>query len=305
MAQRIHSLRGEETPRVVFFAFASCFGCQLQVTNKEAYLLDVLGQIDLRYWQLVSDAPLPQDFDIAVIEGAVTTEEAAQLLRQIRQRARVVVGIGACALTGGIPSMAGAGFEDYAHEVYGDALPEACGHMRVPASIKNYIDVDFEVPCCPVDFNRFVDVLQQALYGSNKLPVSTTLCGECKVNGTQCLYEQGHMCLGLVTRTGCGARCPKLGRACNGCAGLSPDCNVDAAYVVVEAFGQDLELFKQRLRLFNTCALDQAQEETNDDAEANAAAGGASTGKAGAGAAGKASTRVATRKSSKPARGQQ
>ena len=36
-------------PRVVVVGLASCFGCQLQITNAEAYLTDVLGQIDLRY----------------------------------------------------------------------------------------------------------------------------------------------------------------------------------------------------------------------------------------------------------------
>ena len=86
------------------------------------------------------------------------------------------------------------------------------------------------------------------------------MCGECKVNGTQCLYEQGQICMGLVTRTGCGARCPGLGRACNGCAGISPDCNLESAYAVVESFGQDVDVFKQRLRMFNAGALDLEKE---------------------------------------------
>lgn len=41
--------------RVVVVGLASCFGCQLQITNDEAHLLDVLGQIDPRYWQLASE----------------------------------------------------------------------------------------------------------------------------------------------------------------------------------------------------------------------------------------------------------
>ena len=51
-------------PRVVVVGLASCFGCQLQITNAEAHLLDVLGQIDLRYWQLASSDPMPEDFDL-------------------------------------------------------------------------------------------------------------------------------------------------------------------------------------------------------------------------------------------------
>ena len=34
-------------PRVIVVGLASCFGCQLQITNAEAYLMDVLGQIDV------------------------------------------------------------------------------------------------------------------------------------------------------------------------------------------------------------------------------------------------------------------
>ncbi len=260
MARNAISLRGEGIPRVVFFGFASCFGCQLQITNKEAYLLDVLGQIELGYWQLVSNEPLPQEFDVAIIEGAVTTTEARDLLTEIRARAKAVICIGSCALTGGIPGMAAQETKKHAAQVYGKKLPSACGKVIAPSSVANYIDVDFEVPCCPVDFYTFVDVLQRALYGSNKTIPTTTMCGACKINGTQCLYEQGQICLGLVTQTGCGARCPKLGRACNGCAGLSPDCNLESAYEVVESYGASVEVFKQRLRIFNAVALDVQAE---------------------------------------------
>lgn len=261
MADYVASVQGKALPRVVFFGFASCFGCQLQVTNKEAYLMDVLGQIDLGYWQLVSNDPLPSSFDVAVVEGAITTQEACDLLLEIRSRARVVIGMGACALTGGIPGIANNRVEECAAQVYDESLPSICGRLISPASITNFIDVDFEVPCCPVDFSWFVDVLQRALYGSNKTVASTTLCGACKINGTQCLYEQGEMCMGLVTRTGCGALCPRLGRACNGCAGISPDCNLESAYEIVQSFGQDVALFKQRLRLFNAGALDAASDD--------------------------------------------
>ena len=93
--------------RVVVVGLASCFGCQLQITNDEAHLLDVLGQIDLQYWQLASSAPEPEgDVDVVVIEGAVTTEESRRCVERWRERARTIITIGACAVTGGIPGMA-------------------------------------------------------------------------------------------------------------------------------------------------------------------------------------------------------
>ena len=77
MSERESVTDAPRAPRVVFAGLASCFGCQINITNIEEHLLAVLGQIDLAYWQLTSSAPMPDEFDVAVVEGAVTTEEAA------------------------------------------------------------------------------------------------------------------------------------------------------------------------------------------------------------------------------------
>jgi len=37
-----------------------------------------------------------------------------------------------------------------------------------------------------------------------------------------CLLDQGMICLGPVTRGGCGAACPKAGMPCTGCLGPTP-----------------------------------------------------------------------------------
>ena len=163
-----------QPPRVVVVGLASCFGCQLQITNVEEHLLDVLGQIDLRYWQLTSSEPMPDAFDVAVIEGAVTTVEAEETVRQLRERAGAVIAIGACATTAGIPGMAASGFSERPGQVY-DLVPEACGDMVAPQPVGSVIDVDFEVRTCPVDSLDFIDVLQRALYGSNKAVPTRTM----------------------------------------------------------------------------------------------------------------------------------
>lgn len=240
-------------PRVVVVGLASCFGCQINLTNAEAHLMDILNQVDMRYWQLTSSDSLPEDFDIAIIEGAVTTEEARATVKMLRERAKTVITIGACANTGGIPGIAaeGAGLEANTACVYGDAVPTAAGAMCEPAPVKAHIAVDYEVPCCPVEPLAFAQVLHHALYGSNAQQLTSTLCGECKRNERGCFYEGGVLCLGMVTRSGCGARCPSLGRPCKGCAGVSSDANVDGARNVSASYGVDADRFDEVLSIFN------------------------------------------------------
>lgn len=240
----------QKTPRVVVVGLASCFGCQLQITNQERYLTDVLGRFDLEYWQLASSEPMPEDFDVVIIEGAVTTQEALEQVKELRERADAIITIGACAHTAGIPGLASTNFDEHLSRVY-DTLPEACGTPIAPRAVKDVVDVDFAVLSCPIDFYEFAQVLSAALKGSNRARRSTTMCNECKRQENACFYPQGEICLGLVTSGGCMAKCPTLGRPCMGCRGLSPKANLESARASVERFGLPSEEFDRKLSVFN------------------------------------------------------
>lgn len=242
--------RNKAVPRVVVVGLASCFGCQLQITNQEHYLQDILGRIELVYWQMTSSEPLPDEFDVAIIEGAVTTDEAVETVKMLREKAGALITIGACANTAGIPGMAASGFEARSAEVY-DTLPLACGEMIAPRSVHEVVDVDYRVLCCPIDFYEFASVLSTALHGSNHKLRSTTMCNECKRRENVCFYPQGEVCLGLVTNGGCMARCPSLGRPCSGCRGLSPEANIASARETVDRFGLSVAEFDKKLEMFN------------------------------------------------------
>lgn len=237
-------------PKVVVVGLASCFGCQLQITNVEQHLLEVLGQIDLRYWQLASSDPMPEEYDVAIIEGAVTNEQAEKTVRTVREKAKKIIAIGACAVTAGIPGLAADGFLHRPSQVY-DRIPKACGDMMSPRPVSAVVPVDYVVRACPIDSHDFIDVLQRALYGSNKAYGSSTMCGECKCNESTCFYSKGVMCLGMVTTAGCGAKCVNLGRPCNGCRGLSADANLSSARAAAQRYGVDPERFDEAVRLFN------------------------------------------------------
>ena len=240
-------------PRTVVVSLASDFGCQVQMTNIEDDLLAVLGLIDLGYWQLASSGHMPEEYDVAIVEGAVTTSEHVQILKDVRQKASVVIAIGACAVLGGIPALASSGeLEDRVGCVYGDdGALVACGRLA-PAGVSSVIDVDYRVPGCPIDTSEFIAVLQRALMGlSDRLPTQP-MCAACKMAENECFFEHGQVCLGLVTRSGCGARCISLGRPCSGCRGLAEDAHPAAARAIYIAAGFGEDALVDRYRLYNT-----------------------------------------------------
>lgn len=238
-------------PRVVVVGLASDFGCQVQMTNIEDHLLDVLGLIDLQYWQLASSGHMPAEYDVAIVEGAVTTEGHVELLERIRETASAVMTIGSCANTGGIPALANITDLDARYAaVYGDGVAVARGRIA-PRPVDAVIHVDYHVPGCPIDMAEFVSVLSRALQGlKDRVPVDP-MCAVCKTKENICFLDRGQVCLGLVTRTGCGAKCPTLNRPCTGCRGLSPEANFAAAADVFVNKGLDPAELERSFDLYN------------------------------------------------------
>jgi sulfhydrogenase subunit delta len=240
-------------PRLVVLGLASDFGCQVQMTNIEDDLLDVLGLVELSYWQLASSGHMPEEYDVAIIEGSVTTLEHVELLKKVREKAAVVIAIGACAVTGGIPAMAITGDLDaHCGVVYGDAKPTYTLGRITPAAVDRYIEVDYHVPGCPIDMKEFLRTLSRVLQGMSDHMPDMTMCASCKVAENVCFYEAGTVCLGLVTRAGCGAKCPSLGRPCSGCRGIAPDANLASAEQVLRRYGCDTDCLRAALRVYNT-----------------------------------------------------
>jgi sulfhydrogenase subunit delta len=240
-------------PRVVVIGLASDFGCQVQLTNMEDHLLEVLGLIDLTYWQLASSGHMPAEFDVAIVEGAVTTDEHVALLKDVRSKAAVVIAMGACANTGGIPAIARSGeLDGHYARVYGtDGASVAVGRLA-PGPVSGVIEVDYHVPGCPIDQSEFLRVLSRVLLGLSDWRPDGTMCAACKVNENVCFYESGTVCLGLITRSGCGAKCPSLGRPCTACRGIAPDANLASARDVFARYGCDEERLKSALRIYNS-----------------------------------------------------
>ena len=79
-----------EKPKVGVFGFTGCEGCQLQIANKEETLLELLGAIEVLNFRLISSDKL-DEYDIAFVEGSITTEDEFARLLKIRNQAKILV----------------------------------------------------------------------------------------------------------------------------------------------------------------------------------------------------------------------
>jgi coenzyme F420-reducing hydrogenase gamma subunit len=215
-----------QKPRVAFFDFACCEGCQLTILQMEEKILDILGHVDIvEFREAMSEHS--DEYDVAFVEGSITREQDIARLKGIRERAKAVVALGACAATGGVNCMKNAySMDDALRIVYGD---DARRFDTIPARpVEAVVQVDYTVHGCPINPDEFQKVFHCILQGRPYFPPDYPVCVECKLKENACLYEKGLGCMGPVTRAGCGAICTSNGYLCFACRGLISEPNRNA-----------------------------------------------------------------------------
>ena len=248
-------------PKVAFFDFASCEGCQLTVIDALQTHLDLLGAVEIvQFREAMTEKG--EDYQIAFIEGSCTRASDEARLKKIRDQASIVVALGTCAHLGGINALKNLHpLEDVRRWVYGD---KAGWYETYPARpISAVIEVDAAIPGCPIDREEFVKVVKAVLLGKS-LPIPDyPICVECKLKENVCLFDVGKFCLGPVVRAGCDAICPTFGSGCEGCRGLIPNPNENAMKDVLAEAGLTVEDILSRFTMFNTYQVQEraAEEE--------------------------------------------
>jgi coenzyme F420-reducing hydrogenase gamma subunit len=240
-------------PKVAFFDFASCEGCQLTVVDALQTHLDLLAAVDIvQFREAMSERS--DDYQIAFIEGSCTRAIDEDRLKAIRGRASLVITLGACATMGGVNAgRLGQDLEAVRGYVYG---AQAAGIDTGPVRrIADVIPVDGFVPGCPIDRDEFAAAVTGLLQGRLPAPADYAVCAECKLNENACVFDQGKTCLGPVTRAGCGAVCPRNRTGCEGCRGLVPDANLPSLRAILAEHGLDEREADDSLRLFLSAEL--------------------------------------------------
>jgi len=239
-------------PRVAIFDFACCEGCQLQIVNLEEEILDLIGAVDVVEWrEAMSESS--ENYDIAIIEGSITRPEDEDRIRSIRSRAKVLVAIGACATTGGVNKLKNDFDLDEVRQcVYGRAARMEHLDTAPVKAVDEVVKVDYKVHGCPMNPEEFTYVVRCLLMGKAPEIPDYPVCVECKMKENVCRWEYDEICLGPVTRAGCGAKCPSASFRCFGCRGYIDDPNIAAAKDVMDKYNLDVDALRSKLVLFGS-----------------------------------------------------
>lgn len=219
---------GTTRPRLAVFKFASCDGCQVSLFNLEEELLALAEHFDVAHFLEASSRVEEGPYAVALVEGSVSTQHDVERIRRIREQTDTLITIGACATSGGIQHLRNvADLDEYKGHVY--PRPEWIRALATSTPIAEHVKVDHEIQGCPIDPGQARRVLVRALLGTPPDLPGHSVCMECKRQGHVCvLVARGIPCMGPVTRTGCGALCPGVGRDCYACFGPADTVNTDA-----------------------------------------------------------------------------
>jgi len=240
--------------------FASCDGCQLSLLDCEDELLAVADAVEIAYFMEATRGRLSGRYDLALVEGSITTAHDAVRIRDVRKRADVLITIGACATAGGIQALRNfADVAAFTALVY--ARPDYIETLGTSTPIAAHVPVDFELRGCPIDKKQLLEVIAAFLAGRRPVTPAHSVCIDCKLRGNVCVtVARGEPCLGPVTHAGCGAICPAYDRGCYGCFGPAESPNLPALSRQLAALGMAPRDLQRVYRSFNAAAPDFTRE---------------------------------------------
>jgi NAD-reducing hydrogenase small subunit len=93
------------TPRLATVWLDGCSGCHMSFLDMDERLLELGQRAELVYSPLVDAKEYPEGVDVCLVEGAVSSEEDLARIKRIRDRTRVLVSFGDCAVTSNVPGM--------------------------------------------------------------------------------------------------------------------------------------------------------------------------------------------------------
>lgn len=181
-------------PRVATVWLDGCSGCHMSFLDLDERLIELAEKVEIVCSPVVDPKEFPKDVDVTLVEGAVSSRHDHERAQLIRERSKLVVSLGDCAITGNVPAMRNAyEVEELFQRAYVEngTWPETAEarrarlpviavppHERLARPLHEYIQVDLFVPGCPPPADAIWYVLTELLAGRMPDPSGLTRFGK-------------------------------------------------------------------------------------------------------------------------------
>jgi F420-non-reducing hydrogenase small subunit len=199
-------------PKIGIYWCASCGGCEEAVVDLAEDILGVVEKVDIVFWPCAMDFKYEQVRAMAdgailatLLNGAIRSEEQAEMAHLLRRKSKYLIAFGSCACTGGVPALANQFdrerilqfvYEEspttdnpaktrpqlqWAEEGRSMTLPKLHNLVR---TLDQVVEVDYYIPGCPPTPNVVRTALTALLDGrmpprKSVLSPDVALCEEC------------------------------------------------------------------------------------------------------------------------------
>ncbi len=150
-----------------------CSGCHMSFLDMDERLVELAQYIDVVYSPYVDMKEIPNDVDLFIVEGAVSSDHDLRIIKKIRQNSKKILALGDCAITGNVSAMKNLvgtdavlekGYFDLADinkGQYPDEIVPKLLDKVIP--LNEAVDIDFFVPGCPTPADAIYTVLKGIL----------------------------------------------------------------------------------------------------------------------------------------------
>ena len=110
-----------------------CSGCHMSFLDLDEFLIDLAGKVDIVFSPFIDVKEYPEGVDVVLVEGAIANEEHLETIRRVRERTRMLISFGDCAVTGNVTALRNplGGAEPVLRRVY---LENGDLDARIPAA---------------------------------------------------------------------------------------------------------------------------------------------------------------------------
>jgi NAD-reducing hydrogenase small subunit len=156
----------------------------------DEWLFELAARVEVVFSPVASDVKtFPEGVDVCLVEGAVANADNLELALQLRERSKLVVSFGDCAVTGNVPALRnlwsavdGGSRQSVLDRGYLELADAGAQHPHAPGIVPELLErvlplhevipVDLYLPGCPPSASRIREFLEPLLRGERPPQVS-------------------------------------------------------------------------------------------------------------------------------------